>query len=63
MGPQKGVWEMGEERATCDGSSKKVDLKSGGKGANYPAMLKICNRKMANDGSSILGMKISLAMD
>ena len=38
---------MGEERATCDGSSKKVDLKSGGKGANYPAMLKICNRKMA----------------
>ena len=47
MGPQKGVWGMGEERATCDGSSKKVDLKSGGKGANYPAMLKICNRNMA----------------
>ena len=44
MGPLGGVWEMGEERA-CDGSSKMVE--SGIKGGNYPAMLKICNRKMA----------------
>ena len=35
---------MGEERA-CDGSSKRVE--SGEIGENYPAMLKMYNRKMA----------------
>ena len=44
LGPLGRVWEMGEERA-CDGSLKV--WKAGEKGGNYPAMLKICNRKMA----------------
>ena len=39
-----GVWKMGEERA-CDGSSKTVESER--KGENYPAMLKMSNRKMA----------------
>ena len=49
MGPLRGIWEIGEERATCDGSSKSVEIgeKGGGGGGNYPAMLKICKRKMA----------------
>ena len=44
MGPLGGVWEIEEERA-CDGSLK--GWKAVEKGGNYPAMLKICNRKMA----------------
>ena len=47
MGPLRGIWEMGEERATCDGSSKRVEIGEKGGGGNYPGMFKICNRKMA----------------
>ena len=41
---------MGEERA-FDGSSK-TGWKAGEKGGNYPAILKICNRKWLNDGKN-----------
>ena len=35
MGPLRGVWEMGEERTTCDGSSKRVEI--GEKGGKLPS--------------------------
>ena len=44
MGPLGRVWEMGRKGRVM--GVLKV-WKAGEKGGNYPAMLKICNRKMA----------------